>query len=119
MVAISTMPPIYKVSDDVAMVQTIDFFTPIVDRPFDFGRVAAANAISDVYAMGGRPVMALGVLAFPLNGACAVLREAGAALQHLRLEEPVREDQSATAQVFESSPGNSARSKSELTCQAS
>lgn len=83
---------VYKINGDVAMVQTIDFFTPIIDRPFDFGRVAAANAISDVYAMGGRPVMALAVLAFPvselpnevvteiLSGACAVLTKAKAAL---------------------------------------
>lgn len=83
---------VYRVSDELAMVQTIDFFTPILDSPFDFGRVAAANAISDVYAMGGRPVTALAVLAFPLavlpsevvtevlNGACSVLTEAGATL---------------------------------------
>jgi selenide,water dikinase len=83
---------VYRINGGVAMVQTIDFFTPIVDRPFDFGRVAAANAISDVYAMGGRPVMALAVLAFPLgelpnevvteilSGACAVLTKAKAAL---------------------------------------
>ncbi len=83
---------VYRVSQSVSMVQTIDFFTPIVDSPFDFGRVAAANAISDVYAMGGRPVMALAVLAFPvadlppeiisevLRGACDVLTKAKCAL---------------------------------------
>jgi len=57
---------IYKVTDDVALVQTIDFFTPIIDTPRAFGAVAACNALSDVYAMGGRPKTAMGVLAFPL-----------------------------------------------------
>ena len=47
---------VYRVAEDLAIVQTVDFFTPIVDDPYDFGRVAAANALSDVYAMGGRPV---------------------------------------------------------------
>jgi selenide,water dikinase len=55
------------VTPDLALVQTIDFFTPIVDDPFDFGRIAAANALSDVYAMGGRPLSALNVVAFPLE----------------------------------------------------
>lgn len=57
---------IYKVTDEVAMVQTLDFFTPIVDTPKLFGRIAAANALSDVYAMGGRPKTAMGILAFPI-----------------------------------------------------
>lgn len=57
---------IYKVSADVAMVQTLDFFTPIVDTPKLFGRIAAANALSDVYAMGGLPKTAMGILAFPV-----------------------------------------------------
>ncbi|WP_413585020.1 selenide, water dikinase SelD [Bdellovibrio sp. HCB274] len=57
---------IYKVTDDVAMVQTLDFFTPIVDTPKLFGRIAAANALSDVYAMGGLPKTAMGILAFPV-----------------------------------------------------
>lgn len=57
---------IYKVSDDLALVQTLDFFTPIVDSPRLFGRIAAANALSDIYAMGGRPKTALGILAFPI-----------------------------------------------------
>ena len=47
---------VYRLSDDIALVLTTDFFTPIVDDPYDFGRIAAANALSDVYAMGGRPV---------------------------------------------------------------
>ena len=46
---------VYRLSDELALVQTVDFFTPIVDDPYDFGRIAAANAISDVYAMGGTP----------------------------------------------------------------
>ena len=57
---------IYKVTDDIAMVQTLDFFTPIVDTPKLFGRIAAANALSDVYAMGGLPKTAMGILAFPI-----------------------------------------------------
>ena len=57
---------IYKVTDDIAMVQTLDFFTPILDTPRLFGMVAAANALSDVYAMGGRPKTAMGILAFPI-----------------------------------------------------
>ena len=58
---------IFRVSDDLALVQTIDFFTPLVDDPYDFGRIAAANALSDVYAMGGRPLTAMNVVAFPLE----------------------------------------------------
>ncbi|NUQ94520.1 MAG: selenide, water dikinase SelD [Gemmatimonadaceae bacterium] len=56
---------IVRLSDDLALVQTVDFFAPIVDDPYDFGRVAAANALSDVYAMGGEPITALNVAAFP------------------------------------------------------
>ncbi len=56
---------IYRLSDDTAMVLTVDFFPPIVDDPFDFGAIAAANALSDVYAMGGRPITALNIVAFP------------------------------------------------------
>ena len=58
---------VYKVRDDLAIVQTVDFFTPIVDDPFDFGRIAAANALSDVYAMGGTPISALNIAAFPIE----------------------------------------------------
>jgi selenide,water dikinase len=58
---------VYRISDDQAVVATTDFFTPIVDDPFDFGRIAAANALSDVYAMGGRPIMALAILGMPLG----------------------------------------------------
>ena len=58
---------IYRLTPDLALVQTIDFFTPIVDNPLDFGRIAATNALSDVYAMGARPILALNVLAFPLE----------------------------------------------------
>lgn len=57
---------IYQVNTTTALVQTLDFFTPIVDTPKLFGEIAAANALSDVYAMGGRPVTAMGILAFPL-----------------------------------------------------
>ncbi|HUR83808.1 MAG TPA: selenide, water dikinase SelD [Solirubrobacteraceae bacterium] len=58
---------VFKLSDDLALVLTIDFFTPIVDDPYDFGRIAAANALSDVYAMGGKPLAAMNVVAFPLE----------------------------------------------------
>ncbi len=57
---------IFALSEELALVQTVDFFTPVVDDPYDFGRVAAANALSDVYAMGGRPLTALNLVAFPL-----------------------------------------------------
>ena len=57
---------VYRVRDDLAIVQTVDFFTPIVDDPFDFGRIAATNALSDVYAMGGTPVSALNLVAFSI-----------------------------------------------------
>jgi selenide, water dikinase len=57
---------VYKLSEELALVQTVDFFTPIVDDPRDFGRIAAANALSDVYAMGARPVLALNIVAFSL-----------------------------------------------------
>lgn len=56
---------VYKLSDDLALVLTTDFFTPIVDRPYDFGAVAAANAMSDVYAMGAKPITALSIVGFP------------------------------------------------------
>jgi selenide, water dikinase len=58
---------IYRLTDEMAMVLTVDFFTPIVDDPYDFGRVAATNSLSDVYAMGGRPVVALNIAGFPEN----------------------------------------------------
>jgi len=58
---------IYKLRDDLALVQTVDFFTPIVDDAFDFGRIAAANALSDVYAMGGTPLTALNIAAYPME----------------------------------------------------
>ena len=56
---------VYRLTDDLAIVQTIDFFPPIVDDPYQFGAIAAANALSDVYAMGGRPILALNVVCFP------------------------------------------------------
>jgi selenide,water dikinase len=56
---------IYRLTDDLALVQTVDFFTPVVDDPYDFGRIAAANAFSDVYAMGGRPLTAMNIVGFP------------------------------------------------------
>jgi selenide,water dikinase len=58
---------VYQLNDEQALIATTDFFMPIVDDPFDFGRIAATNAISDVYAMGGRPIMALALLGMPIN----------------------------------------------------
>jgi selenide, water dikinase len=82
---------VYQVSEDMALVQTVDFFPPIVDDPFVFGQVAAANALSDVYAMGGRPITALNILAVPatmpydqvgevLRGGASKIIEAGAVI---------------------------------------
>jgi selenide,water dikinase len=58
---------VYKLRQDLAIVQTLDFFTPIVDDPYTFGQVAAANSLSDVYAMGGKPVVAMNIVCFPIN----------------------------------------------------
>ena len=82
---------VYKLSEDCALVQTLDFFTPIVDDPFTFGAIAAANSLSDVYAMGGSPITALSILCYPakddietlraiLEGGAEKLREADCAL---------------------------------------
>jgi len=80
---------VYRLNDEQALIATTDFFMPIVDDPFDFGRIAATNAISDIYAMGGRPIMALALVAMPINqlpvevigqiirGGESVCREAG------------------------------------------
>lgn len=64
----------YKISEGRALVQTVDFFTPIVDDPFVYGQIAAANALSDVYAMGGRPMTALAIAAFPKGAEREILR---------------------------------------------
>ena len=66
---------VYQLSDDTAIVQTVDFFTPIVDNPYDFGAIAAANAFSDIYAMGAKPLTALNLVAFPKDGPLEVLGE--------------------------------------------
>lgn len=82
---------IYKVSDEIALIQTLDFFTPVVDDPYTFGQVAAANALSDIYAMGGEPKTALNIVAWPncvnprflgeiLRGGADKVKEAGAVL---------------------------------------
>ncbi len=83
---------VFRISDDFALVQTTDFFPPLVDDPFAFGRIAAANALSDVYAMGGEPLTALNLVGFPdqvlpldilveiLRGGAAAVREAGAVI---------------------------------------
>ena len=66
---------VYRLSDDLALVQTVDFLTPIADDPFTFGQIAAANSLSDVYAMGGRPVSALSIVGFPDNGSASLLEQ--------------------------------------------
>jgi len=67
---------VYKLNDDLAIIQTLDFFTPIVDDPYTFGQVAVANALSDVYAMGGRPLTAMNIVCFPLDTMdMSILRE--------------------------------------------
>jgi selenide,water dikinase len=83
---------IYRLTDELALVQTVDFFTPVVDDPYDFGRIAAANAFSDIYAMGGRPLTALNIVSFPsgtlpleylgriLQGGAEIARQASATI---------------------------------------
>jgi selenide, water dikinase len=66
---------VYKIAPDLALVQTVDFFTPIVDDPYTFGQIAATNALSDVYAMGGRPITALAHVCFPASGDIEVLEQ--------------------------------------------
>ncbi len=94
---------VYRLTDEVALVSTTDFFPPLVDEPDDFGAIAAANALSDVFAMGGRPVLALNVAAFPeafppetiaeiFAAAAVVVAEAGAVVaggHTIRSEEPI------------------------------
>ena len=82
---------VYKLTAELALVQTVDFFTPIVDDPYIYGAIAAANALSDVYAMGGRPISSLSILAYPpegdpgelekiLQGGAGKMREAGCSI---------------------------------------
>jgi selenide,water dikinase len=66
-IATSDDAAVYKLNADQALIATTDFFMPIVDDPYDFGRIAAANAISDVYAMGGKPIMALALVGMPID----------------------------------------------------
>ncbi|MGD9632154.1 MAG: selenide, water dikinase SelD [Pirellulales bacterium] len=95
---------VYRLTDDLALVLTTDFFTPIVDRPYDFGAIAAANALSDVYAMGGQPLAALNLVGFPdeklatdvlaeiLRGAAEKAAQAGIAIvggHTIKSDEPI------------------------------
>ena len=66
---------VYKIDPGTALVQTVDFFTPIVDDPYTFGQIAATNSLSDVYAMGGRPITALALVCFPANGELEILEQ--------------------------------------------
>ena len=95
---------VYRLTSDRALVQTVDFFTPIVDDPFCYGQIAATNAISDIYAMGGRPLTALNIMGIPtdlvpneviaeiLRGGAAKAKEAGCAIiggHTIRNPEPI------------------------------
>lgn len=103
---------VYKLSDDLALVQTVDFFTPIVDDPYIFGRIAAANAFSDIYAMGGKPLTALSIACFStsvgpeilaqiLKGGESIIKEAGAVLLggHTVTDEEIKYGLSVTGTV--------------------
>jgi selenide,water dikinase len=95
---------VYKITEDLALVQTVDFFPPVVDDPYDFGAIAAANSLSDIYAMGGKPISALNLLGFPpesvplwavdeiLRGGSAKTQEADVAIiggHTLKTKEPL------------------------------
>ncbi len=83
---------VYKINDNIALIQTVDFFPPVVDDPYSYGQIAAANSLSDIYAMGGRPLTAMNIICFPterlelevlaeiLKGGADKIREAGAVL---------------------------------------
>jgi selenide,water dikinase len=104
---------IFVVRDDLALVQTVDFFAPIVDDPYDYGRIAAANALSDVYAMGGEPLTALAIVGFPsgklplgvltdiLRGAHDAVHDAGAVIVggHSIIDEELKFGLSVTGQA--------------------
>jgi selenide,water dikinase len=104
---------VFVVRDDLALVQTVDFFAPIVDDPYEFGQIAAANALSDVFAMGGEPLTALAIVGFPvgklplsvltdiLRGAQDKVREAGAVLVggHSIIDEELKFGLSVTGQA--------------------
>lgn len=104
---------IFRLSDDLALVQTVDFFAPIVDDPYEFGQVAAANALSDVYAMGGEPLTALSIVGFPtgklplevlgeiLRGGQDKVHEAGASIVggHTITDEELKFGLSVTGRV--------------------
>lgn len=104
---------IFQLSEDLALVQTVDFFAPIVDDPYTFGQIAAANALSDVYAMGGQPLTALNIVGFPadrlpievlseiLRGGQDIVHEAGAVVVggHTILDDEVKYGLSVTGRV--------------------
>src|ERR671924_1301429 len=104
---------VFVLSDELALVQTVDFFAPIVDDPYMFGQIAAANALSDVYAMGGEPLTALSIVGFPndklpmhvlgeiLRGAHAKVHEAGAVIVggHSIIDEEVKFGLAVTGRV--------------------
>jgi selenophosphate synthase (EC 2.7.9.3) len=82
---------VFRLTDELALIQTVDFFTPMVDDPYVFGQIAATNALNDVYAMGGKPLMAMNIVCYPecedlnilhriLEGGLSKVKEAGALL---------------------------------------
>jgi len=77
MVGIETVDDaaVYKLNDDTAIIQTVDFFTPVVDDPYTYGQIAAANALSDIYAMGGEPKLAMNIICFPADLPCEVVKD--------------------------------------------
>ena len=111
---------VYSVSDDVAVIETVDFFTPIVDDPYLFGQIAAANALSDVYAMGGVPKLAMNLLCVP---SCLPLDTVRAILEggHDKAVEPAASSQAGTRgrttrrNTVCASPASSTRSTSSRT----
>ena len=116
---------VFRVSDDVAIVQTVDFFAPIVDDPYEFGQVAAANALSDIYAMGGTPLTALNIAAFPtgrlpleilteiLRGGQDKVHEAGAHIVggHTVIDDEIKYGLSVTGRIDPASMLTNANAK--------
>ena len=80
-----------RLKDGKLLIQTVDFFTPIVDEPYEFGQIAAANSLSDIYAMGGKPLFALNIVGFPINDLPkAILTEILQGLSLIHISEPTR-----------------------------
>ena len=122
---------VYSLGGDIAIVQTVDFFTPIVDDPYDFGAIAASNALSDIYAMGARPVIALNIACFPrdlgeevlgaiVKGGAEKVNEAGAVVAggHTVEDEDLKFGLSVTG-IVEKSRITANSNASRMTCWCS